>query len=139
MTVGKDVSMLFPDVTNIMQTDNLELKKVRARGGLAPQGASVVLISYIGVQGRRTGCLAWRRGRRIALRVRVKDSRGALEGIQRGELRTLAWRPPRPTRTRAECNPTRRELPRCACKPFTQALTRAPSSPSPAVGVPVPD
>ena len=29
MTVGKDVSMLFPDVTNIMQTDNLELKKVR--------------------------------------------------------------------------------------------------------------
>ena len=28
MTVGKDVSMLFPDVTNCMQTDNLELKKL---------------------------------------------------------------------------------------------------------------
>lgn len=28
MTVGKDVSALFPDVTNCMQTDNLELKKL---------------------------------------------------------------------------------------------------------------
>lgn len=28
MTVGKDVSMLFPDVINCMQTDNLELKKL---------------------------------------------------------------------------------------------------------------
>merc|ERR1719238_1970274 len=28
MTVGKDVSSLFPDVTNCMQTDNLELKKL---------------------------------------------------------------------------------------------------------------
>jgi hypothetical protein len=28
MTVGKDVSALFPDVVNCMQTDNLELKKL---------------------------------------------------------------------------------------------------------------
>ncbi|CAF3964916.1 unnamed protein product [Rotaria magnacalcarata] len=28
MTVGKDVSQLFPDVVNCMQTDNLELKKL---------------------------------------------------------------------------------------------------------------
>lgn len=28
MTVGKDVSALFPDVANCMQTDNLELKKL---------------------------------------------------------------------------------------------------------------
>ncbi|KAK9812096.1 hypothetical protein WJX73_006205 [Symbiochloris irregularis] len=28
MTVGKDVSMLFPDVVNCMQTDDLELKKL---------------------------------------------------------------------------------------------------------------
>ena len=28
MTVGKDVSALFPDVINCMQTDNLELKKL---------------------------------------------------------------------------------------------------------------
>ncbi|XP_004413396.1 PREDICTED: AP-1 complex subunit beta-1-like [Odobenus rosmarus divergens] len=28
MTVGKDVSSLFPDVVNCMQTDNLELKKL---------------------------------------------------------------------------------------------------------------
>ena len=28
MTVGKDVSSLFPDVLNCMQTDNLELKKL---------------------------------------------------------------------------------------------------------------
>lgn len=28
MTVGKDVSQLFPDVINCMQTDNLELKKL---------------------------------------------------------------------------------------------------------------
>lgn len=28
MTVGKDVSTLFPDVVNCMQTDNLELKKL---------------------------------------------------------------------------------------------------------------
>lgn len=28
MTVGKDVSTLFPDVINCMQTDNLELKKL---------------------------------------------------------------------------------------------------------------
>lgn len=28
MTVGKDVSMLFPDVVNCMQTENLELKKL---------------------------------------------------------------------------------------------------------------
>ena len=28
MTVGKDVSALFPDVVNYMQTDNLELKKL---------------------------------------------------------------------------------------------------------------
>ena len=28
MTVGKDVSSLFPDVANCMQTDNLELKKL---------------------------------------------------------------------------------------------------------------
>jgi hypothetical protein len=28
MTVGKDVSMLFTDVVNCMQTDNLELKKL---------------------------------------------------------------------------------------------------------------
>jgi vesicle coat complex subunit len=28
MTVGKDVSSLFPDVINCMQTDNLELKKL---------------------------------------------------------------------------------------------------------------
>ena len=28
MTVGKDVSALFVDVTNCMQTDNLELKKL---------------------------------------------------------------------------------------------------------------
>ena len=28
MTVGKDVSMLFPDVVNQMQTDDLELKKL---------------------------------------------------------------------------------------------------------------
>jgi len=28
MTVGKDVSMLFPDVVNCIQTDNLELKKL---------------------------------------------------------------------------------------------------------------
>lgn len=28
MTVGKDVSVLFPDVVNCMQTDNLELKKL---------------------------------------------------------------------------------------------------------------
>ncbi|XP_026956081.1 AP-2 complex subunit beta-like, partial [Sagmatias obliquidens] len=28
MTVGKDVSCLFPDVVNCMQTDNLELKKL---------------------------------------------------------------------------------------------------------------
>ena len=28
MTVGKDVSSLFPDVVNSMQTDNLELKKL---------------------------------------------------------------------------------------------------------------
>ncbi|CAF4763313.1 unnamed protein product, partial [Rotaria sp. Silwood2] len=27
MTVGKDVSQLFPDVINCMQIDNLELKK----------------------------------------------------------------------------------------------------------------
>ena len=28
MTVGKDVSALYPDVANCMQTDNLELKKL---------------------------------------------------------------------------------------------------------------
>ena len=28
MTVGKDVSSLFPDVVNCMQTDSLELKKL---------------------------------------------------------------------------------------------------------------
>jgi AP-1 complex subunit beta-1 len=28
MTVGKDVSMLFPDVVNCMQTEDLELKKL---------------------------------------------------------------------------------------------------------------
>ena len=28
MTVGKDVSMLFPHVVNCMQTDDLELKKL---------------------------------------------------------------------------------------------------------------
>ena len=28
MTVGKDVSALFPDVVNCMQTENLELKKL---------------------------------------------------------------------------------------------------------------
>ncbi|CAM9285949.1 unnamed protein product, partial [Heterosigma akashiwo] len=28
MTVGKDVSMLFPDVINCIQTDNIELKKL---------------------------------------------------------------------------------------------------------------
>lgn len=28
MTVGKDVSMLFTDVVNCMQTENLELKKL---------------------------------------------------------------------------------------------------------------
>eukprot|EP00959_Pyramimonas_sp_CCMP1952_P137315 2873647-Pyramimonas_sp.AAC.1 len=28
MTVGKDVSSLFPDVVNCMQTENLELKKL---------------------------------------------------------------------------------------------------------------
>ena len=28
MTVGKDVSALFPDVANCLQTDNLELKKL---------------------------------------------------------------------------------------------------------------
>lgn len=28
MTVGKDVAMLFPDVVNCMQTDDLELKKL---------------------------------------------------------------------------------------------------------------
>ena len=28
MTVGKDVSTLFPDVVNCIQTDNLELKKL---------------------------------------------------------------------------------------------------------------
>jgi vesicle coat complex subunit len=28
MTVGKDVSSLFPDVVNCIQTDNLELKKL---------------------------------------------------------------------------------------------------------------
>ena len=28
MTVGKDVSALFPDVVNCMQTDNVELKKL---------------------------------------------------------------------------------------------------------------
>ena len=28
MTVGKDVSMLFADVVNCMQTENLELKKL---------------------------------------------------------------------------------------------------------------
>lgn len=28
MTVGKDVSMLFPDVVNCMQTDDMELKKL---------------------------------------------------------------------------------------------------------------
>eukprot|EP01031_Cornospumella_fuschlensis_P045057 gene45057-55117_t len=28
MTVGKDVSTLFPDVINCIQTDNLELKKL---------------------------------------------------------------------------------------------------------------
>jgi AP-1 complex subunit beta-1 len=28
MTVGKDVSMLFPDVCNCMQTPNIELKKL---------------------------------------------------------------------------------------------------------------
>ena len=28
MTVGKDVSMLFPDVCNLMQTENMELKKL---------------------------------------------------------------------------------------------------------------
>ena len=28
MTIGKDVSSLFPDVVNCMQTDNLELKKL---------------------------------------------------------------------------------------------------------------
>jgi hypothetical protein len=28
MTVGKDVSMLFTDVINCIQTDNIELKKV---------------------------------------------------------------------------------------------------------------
>ena len=28
MTVGKDVSMLFTDVVNCMQTDNVELKKL---------------------------------------------------------------------------------------------------------------
>ena len=28
MTVGKDVSMLFPDVINCIQTENLELKKL---------------------------------------------------------------------------------------------------------------
>ena len=28
MTVGKDVSSLFPDVANCMQTENLELKKL---------------------------------------------------------------------------------------------------------------
>lgn len=28
MTVGKDVSMLFPDVVKSMQTDNIELKKL---------------------------------------------------------------------------------------------------------------
>jgi hypothetical protein len=30
MTVGKDVSMLFTDVINCIQTDNIELKKVNA-------------------------------------------------------------------------------------------------------------
>lgn len=28
MTVGKDVAMLFPDVVNCMQTEDLELKKL---------------------------------------------------------------------------------------------------------------
>merc|ERR1719163_911366 len=28
MTVGKDVSSLFPDVVNCMQTEDLELKKL---------------------------------------------------------------------------------------------------------------
>ena len=28
MTVGKDVSVIFPDVVNCMQTDDLELKKL---------------------------------------------------------------------------------------------------------------
>ena len=28
MTIGKDVSQLFPDVVNCMQIDNLELKKL---------------------------------------------------------------------------------------------------------------
>eukprot|EP00894_Picocystis_sp_ML_P004461 jgi/Pico_ML_1/54978/g106.t2 len=28
MTVGKDVSSLFPDVVNCMQTDDLEMKKL---------------------------------------------------------------------------------------------------------------
>ena len=28
MTVGKDVSIIFPDVVNCMQTDDLELKKL---------------------------------------------------------------------------------------------------------------
>ncbi len=58
MTVGKDVSMLFPHVVNCMQTDDLELKKLvylylinyaKTQPDLAIMGVNTfVKVSYCG-------------------------------------------------------------------------------------------
>ena len=61
MTVGKDVSMLFPDVVNCMQTDDLELKKLvylylinyaKTQPDLAIMGVNTFV--KVGLRGQRT-------------------------------------------------------------------------------------
>ena len=58
MTVGKDVSMLFTDVVNCIQTTNIELKKARAvgvadgRAGWGGEGAGPgVVVATRGARG----------------------------------------------------------------------------------------
>ena len=46
MTVGKDVSALFADVVNCIQTDNVELKKLVYLSLRAEERASQVLVLY---------------------------------------------------------------------------------------------
>lgn len=82
MTVGKDVSMLFPDVVNCMQTEDLELKKLvylylinyaKTQPDLVIMGVNTfVKVSTFRVWDRGCGRWYFRRGRHsqcIALRV----------------------------------------------------------------------
>jgi vesicle coat complex subunit len=61
MTIGKDVSTLFPDVINCIQTDNLELKKLVYLYliNYAKTQPDLALLAFCSLRSLTTAAYAW--------------------------------------------------------------------------------